>query len=393
MAGDKKLEARAGSVIRRALVLMAVVVGSIACLAMLRAPVAPMLTLWCLGCLVFAYDSPSSNRKAIWFNIAIALLALAIADAVLQRKQKYDAGDCAEGFVNPSDALGYAPIGNFEGRCKRYRGSVELYDVKYSTNRHGMRISPPYPKQGVAGCVLFFGGSFTWGAGINDEEVIHYRVGVRSGGRFRTHNFAFSGYGTHHMLAAIEHGLVAARIDCRPTHAVYLAIFDHIRRVAGIGDFAWTGPHYVLQDDGSVRYMGQFADEHSSIARALYRFSKRSGIGGRLLNRRDPVSQDDIDLFTAVMKATRDLIEIEFPGTEFHVLYWEQEKEYADTFLRTLETTGITVHSMVEVLKNEGGKNSIYRVHRYDGHPNALAHDRMAEYVLAEILGDSDGSH
>ena len=92
------------------------------------------------------------------------------------------------------------------------------------------------------------------------------------------------------------------------------------------------------------------------------------------------------------MKATRDLIEIEFPGTEFHVLYWQQEKEYTDTFLGALETTGITVHSMAEVLKNEGGKDSIYRVHRYDGHPNALAHDRMAEYVLAEVLGDSDGS-
>ncbi len=391
MNGDERLEARSRSMIRRAFVLVAMLVGSIASLAMLRFPVASLLALWCLGCLVFAYDSPTSNRKAIWFNVAIVLLVLAIADAVLQKKIKYQVGDCAE-KVNPSKHLGWAPTGNVEGRCQGYRGSVEFYDYKFSTNRHGMRISPPYQKHGVAGCVLFFGGSFTWGSGIDDEEVIHYRVGVRSGGRFRTQNFALGGYGTHQMLAAIEHGLVAARIDCHPTHVVYLAIFDHIRRVAGIGDWAWTGPHYVLRDNGSVHYVGQFADEHSSIVRELYKFGKyRSGIASRLLNRRDPVSQEEIDLFTAIMKATRDLLESEFPGTEFHVLYWEKEKEYDDILLDALATTGITVHSMAKALQNEGGKDSIYRLHRYDGHPNALAHDRMAEYVLAEILGDTDG--
>ena len=392
MTGDERIEALARPMIRRALVLVAVLVGSIASVALLRFPVAPLLSLWGLSCLVFAYDSPTSNRKAIWFNVAIVLLVLAIADAVLQKKIKYQVGDC-EKAVQQSEQLGWAPMGNFEGRCKGYRGSVEFYDYKFSTNRHGMRISPPYQEHEVAGCVLFFGGSFTWGSGIDDEEVIHHRVGVRSGGRFRTHNFAFGGYGTHQMLAAIEHGLVAERIDCRPTHVVYLAIFDHVRRVAGIGDWAWTGPHYVLREDGGVRYVGQFADEHSSIARELYKIGKyRSGIASRLLNRRDPVSQEEIDLFTAVMKATRDLLETEFPGTEFHVLHWEKEKEYDDLLLDALETIDTTVHSMAEALQNEGGKDSIYRLHRYDGHPNALAHDRMAEYVLAEILGDSDGS-
>jgi hypothetical protein len=136
-----------------------------------------------------------------------------------------------------------------------------IYDVKYTIDREGLRIAPAWRKDTLAGSVLFFCDSFTFGSGLNDDETLPYQVGVQSEGRYRTFNFAVGGYGPNHMLAAIEHGMVRRIVDTPASHAFYTVVARHVWRVAGLD--AWTNhvfPRYALDADGTVHAAGFFEE-------------------------------------------------------------------------------------------------------------------------------------
>jgi len=174
----------------------------------------------------------------------------------------------------PADILGYAARPNFQTRgTLNYRDEV-VYDVRYTTDEHGLRIAPQHAGQTDA-CVLFFGGSFTWGNGISDDETLAYQVGELSGSAVWTYNFGLGGAGPHRMLAAVEHGFVDDAIECAPTHMIYVAIPDHVSRSAGLVSWDRHGPRYVLLEDGTAEYTGHFDDQPDSPRSLLSRVTDR----------------------------------------------------------------------------------------------------------------------
>ena len=81
---------------------------------------------------------------------------------------------------------------------------------------------------------FFFGDSFTYGEGVNDDETLPYLFEKLSGGRYRAYNLAFHGYGPQQMLRVIETGLLEKMVsDQRPLIVVYEALVQHIERAAG----------------------------------------------------------------------------------------------------------------------------------------------------------------
>ena len=77
----------------------------------------------------------------------------------------------------------------------------------YTIGPNGLRVSPPYEEVADVPCALFFGGSFTFGTGVEDDEALPYVAGILSEGKYRVYNFGYRGYGPHQMLAALESGL------------------------------------------------------------------------------------------------------------------------------------------------------------------------------------------
>src|SRR5262249_49780667 len=85
-----------------------------------------------------------------------------------------------------------------------------VHDVTYHIGDDHRRLTPA-----GSGCVWFFGCSFTFGQGVEDNQTLPYWVGVLTGRR--AINFGTSAYGAQQMLAALEHGLTP---PCRPTHII-----------------------------------------------------------------------------------------------------------------------------------------------------------------------------
>src|SRR5262245_22620704 len=134
-------------------------------------------------------------------------------------------------------------------------GGALIYDVVYSIDSMGRRISPPDRGDKVEGCSVFFADSITFGWGVSDHETFPYQVGLKSGGRFRVINLAVHGYGAEHMLATVERGDLALA-PCDPTHIFYVAAPHHILRAAGKVTYATYGPQYRLGPTGIPEYLG-----------------------------------------------------------------------------------------------------------------------------------------
>ena len=91
---------------------------------------------------------------------------------------------------------------------------------------------------------MFFGCSFMFGHGVEDDQTLPYYFVQEARGTFEGFNFAGDGWGPHQMLREIETGFVR-RVAGTPELAIYEAIPDHLRRVAGRAPWE-DGPKYDL---------------------------------------------------------------------------------------------------------------------------------------------------
>jgi len=337
---------------------------------------------WFLALMYFVLISKKRVIKFVCLNVGVVLLTVGLFEISLSKALL----DIPEAFspqlFTHSDILGHALLKESTATASKEVEGELLYEVVHTIDGHGLRIPPPH-EANSRDCILFFGGSFTFGAGVQDDEAMPYQVGVKSGGRYQIYNFGVNGYGPHQMLAALEHGLVDDIIDCEPKYAIYQAIFHHIPRVAGFTHE--HGPRYVLceacPDDQQVRFAGDFSDYNFNTLFddwQIYR-NIRKNWGN---------SRPEVDLFLGIVAKSRDIIQTRYPSSEFHVLIWDNEgSPDKETVLRELKAQGIPLYYISAIIPDVDQHPAIYRLaFPYDWHPSARAHELIAEYVVSEII-------
>jgi hypothetical protein len=84
--------------------------------------------------------------------------------------EEYSVNDKILGYSSKKDAV--IPVA-------RYYGDDLVYRATYTMNKDGLRIGPEVSRNQnstIERCVVFFGGSFTFGRGVEDYETIPYLV-------------------------------------------------------------------------------------------------------------------------------------------------------------------------------------------------------------------------
>ncbi len=172
-----------------------------------------------------------------------------------RRLPEYVIEDPADGrsYFQADPDLGYAPAAGVRVRASRRHEGETIYDVRYSIDEHGLRVTPGSRREGRA--VLFFGGSFTFGEGVDDEDALPARFASWMGGDTRIVNAGFHGYGPHQMLRALETHRLDPLVPDGVEQVVYQGIDGHVMRVAGRAIWDLTGPRYevFLTSGRSVR--------------------------------------------------------------------------------------------------------------------------------------------
>ncbi|UCF64817.1 MAG: hypothetical protein JSW33_03000, partial [bacterium] len=284
---------------------------------------------------------------------------------------------------------GYAPGKGKATTSNKFLGEKEIYNVTYTIDSNGLRVAPPYKNKENSECILFFGGSVTFGEGLNDNETVPYRVGIKTRGEFRIYNFSFHGYGPHQMLAAIEHDMVDTIIKCKPEYAIYQAIVNHVDRSAGLSSWDRHGPRYILQSDGSVKNKGHFNDDKidGGIGQKIRNEMEKSLLYKKYFDGNEAVSRAHIELFVAIIDKSRRLLEERYPGLKFHMILWDRPERNRKLIIDLLNEKDVPLHLIEEILPHYPENRSMYEISPpYDTHPNAHANERIADYIITHIL-------
>jgi len=392
--GSRRLQ-----IVRLALLFLVPLAFSVTSLKFLPRPFVWAGLVW-VGALITAMFSLHTPwLKALLFNLIFVVVVLTAAEAYLT----FLVRGPAEYFLSSSivtepndwfvrdDAVGWVPKKDTQVRATKFEYGKTLYDAIYTIDSTGLRATP-LPVSKPPECVLFFGDSFTFGEGLQDAETLPYQVWKKSGGGYRIYNFGVGGYGPHQMLSQLESGKVRQIIDCRPDYAIYTAVPDHVARVAGKIPYGNHAPHYQLDPNGEVRLTGYFekgSRTHSLLVTKLLNQMSKSAIYKIAESRQPRISQDDVRLFFAIVKRSRDLAERQFPGIRFHIILWESwngEQELYRTLADGFRQMGIPTHLVPDILPGYTLGPSKYVLSRSDRHPSALSNSVLADYVVERIV-------
>lgn len=307
-------------------------------------------------------------------------------------------GDILEDYSEFNDILGYSPKKDAVIPVAKYYGEELVYKATYNMDKNGLRVGPEISKNKAEKCIVFFGGSFTFGRGVEDYEALPYLVTEESGGKFRAINLAFSGYGPHQMLAMLENGLEQDLIDCEPDIGIYQGIVHHVARVNGHVNWDVHGPRYVMSSEGEVYQDGHYDDvriENRTVAtRVKKRFHNyltkskfysevyRNVVAARSLN-------SFVNLYLGVVDKSKAIFESRYPNSEFYVIFWDDPdyfKKYTNRILDGFHERGIKVFIVSEMLPGYHEDKTQYELSPHDSHPNPRAYKILSEYTLQNII-------
>lgn len=271
--------------------------------------------------------------------------------------------------------IGSQPVPNTTTTFEESLGGRLIADVTYRFDGSGLREIPA-AVQGGPHKVVFFGCSFMFGHGVEDDQTLPYYFVQDAKGTFEGFNFAGDGWGPHQMLREIEIGFVR-RVAGTPELAIYEAIPDHLRRVAGRAPWE-DGPKYDLCRGNEPCYSGQF---HSADYATCRRWLDRSWIVRFFENHSEKLSQpSDIPLYLAVLKRTRTLLEDH--GTRFVIVLWDQN-ELADTMMKALRENQFDVIALSSIFPKNDLKNGL--LIQLDRHPSPATNKAIARYLWERV--------
>jgi len=330
-----------------------------------------LLVMVVLATWTVAFRTPALRR--VFLLLSTVALVVTAAEAVIReiRRPPGPPPDFPAQRYLPD--VGYCPAPGHSTRSRKEVDGRTVFDVRYTIDRHGLRVTPPAGPDPVA-TLLCFGCSFTFGDGVEDHETWPYRVGARSKGRVKVHNFAYHAWGPHQALALLESGRVRRVVEPRgKVVGVYLAIWDHVNRCAGLDQFAITGPRYLLAD-GRLRRDGMLIDRFPALK--WFSALRKSEIYKHAVLRQAGPRPPDPGLMTAILAAAKRRFEATYGTGTFHVLLWPGPR--TDELKAHLSRGGL----QPRVIALPPGDLTIDG----DPHPNAEGHDAAAVFVLREIL-------
>lgn len=290
------------------------------------------------------------------------------------------AGDYGEYSFADDPVLGYRfkPCARFHSIKKVAEDT--LYNVAYNINCNGTRFAG---NSSGSKHLLFFGGSFTFGEGLNDTQTLPWLMGEQLP-QIETYNLGGPGYGPQQMLSMLETGFLDTVVSQPEGMAVYVLLPEHVNRSAGspyvIYYWGENMPCYQLEEDSLVK--------HHSFKTAMpfktFWYKSLGAIG--LMNFKSiafpAIEQQDIDLLVAILDEARNTYKTHYPKGDFRVLCYPSEvllPEY-ERIISGLQEHDIKLLDYRELFPLD----SVHTISG-DGHPTELTNREITKALSQDI--------
>ncbi|WP_454063634.1 hypothetical protein [Candidatus Nitrospira salsa] len=260
-----------------------------------------------------------------------------------------------------------------------------IYDVTYTIDEHSRRVTPFAASTKLDKFIMFFGGSFTYGEGVKDNQTLPYYTGVAVK-KLRPYNYGFHGLGAAEMLAKLESEKLPREVSERKGVLVYVYMDDHIRRTIGsmrlVATWGKHKPYYYLSSGGELKRQGNFVTGRWFLTN-LYLLLHESRIL-RALRIDFPlqINRQHIVLLCRIIKQSQSLFHKQFPNSRFYVLIWPGSK-YSEQLKQLMAENKINYFDYTGLLNASDPKYVI--APPVEWHPTSLAYQTVAT-ALAEDL-------
>ena len=274
-----------------------------------------------------------------------------------------------------------AKPGEYRSFLKNLKNNQFIYDVTYFIDEYGRRITP-VDKGDRNRFILFFGCSFTYGEGVQEDQTLPYYVG-RLAVHHTPYNYGYHGLGPFDALAKIES--LDFKKEVRETQGVIIYTFmsGQLNRLMGsMSTRVWhfNGAYYQKSATGKLVRNGDFKTGRP-IQTSIYSLLSKSRILEALKIDLPPKIGDyDLKLFVQTCQAMDTIIKEKFPQSAFYVVIYPGTNSVR--LAQYLKEGGIKYLDYTQLFD---ASNPKFYLHEYDHHPSPLAYQLVGEQIVKDL--------
>ena len=275
-----------------------------------------------------------------------------------------------EAYVPGSNCMFFNPHIHGIHRSRRLLDdgkSVITFEAEYTINEHGFRKVPYLSKQPDLPPLLFFGDSFTFGEGVNDDEVYVNLISEKLKGCRNIYNYGIPGRDPADFLfylksKCLERSGLKGNLNAR---AFYLIINDHKYRV--IHTHGNSEYRYFSGKDKAARFICYWLRE-----RFLYKSAVSDAVFNKIYNRR----------YLLYLQEAKAILAKKY-GSDLTILIYP---DCSGDMIKELSAAGFKLLFLKKYMPDYKGYHARkidlkYEI-PYDGHPTPATHKLIARAVL-----------
>lgn len=287
-------------------------------------------------------------------------------------------------YVFESNRFSHLPY-SVENKFKflPYTLKTESFDSYYNSlrgenDKYGFR--KPIGLKNKKRPVVLFGCSYTWGAGLNENQTFGYKLSKLS--KRPVYNRAYSAWGVQHMLYQLQRETDLDKIH-NPEFIIYTIFCDQMYR---LNTFC-----FLPKED--LVYL-KYKEENGKLVQDrpllpfLYRFYLTRCIERNLwsLKVNDPkYMNQNFDYLKMVFEQSKQITDKKYPNSKFVILIYNEMTVnwYMNTDRwKELEKEGFIVLDSNKITKHDLSLNK-YRI--MDGHPNEAAWNLIVPALVKNL--------
>ncbi len=284
--------------------------------------------------------------------------------------------------INEHGITGTSP-GSHRVYTENLKTEKVIYDVIYSFDAYGWRVTPVINEKEKHQFLLFLGCSFTLGEGVHENETLAYYT-AQLASDYDPYNYGFHGNGPFDILAKWETEDLSKQVKEKKGIILYTFIDNHIRRLVGsTALIEWNKDrvYYRAAKSGELIRAGSFMSARPFLMKTYKFLSELRLLKVFKIEIPGEIRNKDIELAARVIEAIQHRAAEQFPGTPFYVVFYPR-MEYTKKLIPYLEKKNIRYLDYSQLFNR---RKPEYYLSEEDKHPSALAYQTLARAIVKDL--------
>ncbi len=292
----------------------------------------------------------------------------------------------SEPYVELDEFLGYQLKVDLKVEVVQTVADEVIYKLTYAMDENRRRVTPLEQTEARANFILFFGGSFTFGDGVANNETLPAYVG-HFALEHRPYNYGVPGYGTQQMLAKLQRDDLSEEIQDGSGIAIYTFICPHVGRVIGTSQVhnTWgkSMPYYTLDFNDKLIRQGDFVSGRPILS-LLYPALSVSQTAKYFNITLPRINDSHYQLTARVIEESANILKEELKVDDFYVLFYPRAT-CSSLLIPHLDAANIKYLDYSTLFTDH--EKDFWQP---DGHPTAKAYKIIAEKLTVDLdISDS----